>query len=162
MRALPVFLVALASVGCVSRSDSPPQTVSGAACVPFGGGSANQRWLSGDYKVVPVAAQHQANVLRGLKRGVLRDVSAREANAVSSAPLPTAMHYYLARIGYLGSASPGTVPAGISMSVDADTEGVAYVTTFRLGASSSMSEFAAVLTSPTALNRLVSTCGAAE
>jgi hypothetical protein len=163
MRALPIIVAALVNFGCSLRSDLPVKTASEMSCVPFGGAPANERWLTGNYKVMPVTAEHQAQMMRRLKHGAVKEVRESVAKAMTggTAP-PNVTHYYLVRIGYVGDASPGTVPVGVNMSADVDNEGVAYLTTFRLGSSLSTSEFAAVLVSPTPIKRVVSTCGAAE
>jgi hypothetical protein len=163
MRTLPLLVAALLNSACVSRSELPLQTASDLPCVPFGGASASQKWLTGDYQVVPILAEHQPQMMQRLKRGEVEDVDATVAKTLTgNVVLPKVAHYYLIRVGYIGEAPQGTVPSGVSMGADVDTDGAAYVTTFRLGSWPARSEFAAVLTSPTHLKRLVSTCGAAE
>jgi hypothetical protein len=125
--------------------------------------SENHTWLTGDYYVVPVASERQAQLLQRLKRGKVQEVDAAAAKLMTgNAPLPEVSHYYVVRVGYAGDALAGTIPPGLSMTADVDAQGVAYVSSFALSRSDKTTELAAILASPTPLLRVVSTCGAAE
>lgn len=163
MRTVPTLLAALLSAGCVSRSSAPVPTVPKGPCVSFGGVSDDHRWLTGNYKVMPVDAQYQATAISRVNRGELEEVDAAVAKAMTGrSALPLASHYYLVRVGYVGAAPVGTVNTGLSLSVDVDAEGVAYVSSFVLSHTLKRTEIAAVLSSSTRLKRVVSTCGSAE
>lgn len=163
MRTVPILIAALVSVGCASHPALPLQASPESPCVPFGGMSPRQKWLTGDYRVVPVATEHQAQVMEDVKRGAADEVNEVVAKTVTGNPnLPSTAHYYLVRVGYVGDAPSGTVPIGVSMSVDVDTEGVAYVSSFVLSHARGTSEIAAILASPTPIKRVQSSCGAAE
>jgi hypothetical protein len=85
---------------------------------------------------------------------------AKRATGISD--LPRSKNYYLARVGYLGWRGFAPFPDGISLGIDVDRQGVAYVTSFRLTREDGASEYAAVLISQTPLKGLVSICSAAE
>lgn len=163
MRALPLLAAAFMDGGCSLPRQLPIQTASLDGCVPFGGVSKNQRWLKGDYTVVPVAPYHQRGVMHRLIRGEVQAVNPVVANAMSAdANVPEAAHYYLARVGYVGDTAAGVIPAGMSFSVDVDTDGAAYVSSFVLSRSTKTSELGVILASPTPIKQVVSSCGAAE
>jgi hypothetical protein len=78
--------------------------------------------------------------------------------------LATGKHYYLARVGYLGSWTSdmkGRNPLDITLTLQVDADGVGYVTSRLLSRDNGVGEFAAVLISPTPLKRIVSSCDAA-
>ena len=121
----------------------------------------NHTWLSGDYAATPVVQNLQGKMRKLLHRSALAPIPRSLAQAAIASPrLPANKHYYLAKVGYFGQ--QGSVPAGLSLSVDVNSRGVAYVTSFRLTSDTRTSELVAVISSQTALKGLVSQCRAAE
>jgi hypothetical protein len=90
-------------------------------------------------------------------------VSASFAKSATAEKIATAKKYYLVRVGWYSPAPSGTLPpASVRTTVDVASSRTAYVTSFLLTRSEKTSEFAAILTSPVALRRVVRVCGAAE
>ncbi len=162
MLILPILFAALVSAGFTSRAPLLRQSTTGSPCPPFGGVNGSHKWIPGDHKVVPVSAKHQRAILQRLKRGAIEEVDDTVARAMAGNALPPAAHYYLARVGYIGDAAPGTFPTHVSIAADIDTEGVAYVISFVLSRSNGATEAAAVLTSPIPLKRMISSCEGAR
>lgn len=124
----------------------------------------DHQWLSGDYRALPVLKQNQQETLKRLKNNELQEIDASLARTVSGVgELPSSRHYYLARAGYVGGPNPkGGLPGGLSLSVDVDQGGTAYVTSYRLTREHNMSDLAVVIVSQTRLKDMKSFCGAAE
>jgi hypothetical protein len=163
MRTLPIAAVILLNASFASQSKVPQNVESEGSCAPWGTVSGKHEWLAGDYTVVPVDATHQKRFMRQVRRGALKEINQSVANAVTGIfALPKTAHYYLLRVRYVGDAPNGTVPDPVNMKADVDAKGIAYVTSFVLSHSSRTTEIAAVLASPTLINRVVATCGAAE
>lgn len=124
----------------------------------------DQQWLSGDHKVIPVVRELQSEMIRRLDDLSFIPIEVSLArSATGDTTLPRTRHYYLAKVGYIGGGrDPRGYPRGISFSVDVNSSGVAYVTSYRLTHEQGSSEIAVVLVSQSPLTAVVSLCGAAE
>lgn len=163
MRGVSIVVAALVAFGgpahgaalSVAKGAEPP-------CVGFFTKVPGPTLLSGHYEVVPVAPSFQTEMMQRVPRGGAQEIGAGQANSIiGMSILPEVSHYYLVRMGFVGDAADGTVPTAVSMKADANTDGVVYLTSFLLSHSNETFEIAAVVASPTPLNRVVSICGAA-
>jgi hypothetical protein len=134
-----------------------------AICTSSAAGEGHH-WLSGEHKIVPVVERLQAEMLKRLTVRQLRPITQSMAKAASEdSQLPISKHYYLAKVGFVGRSNSQPVnPRGVSLGVDVDSKGVAYVTSFTLTSERGVSELAVVLSSPTPLRRVVSQCDSAQ
>ena len=145
-------------MGLVLAAASPE-----AVCAPDTAGK-NRRWVRGEYAATPVLRARQTAAIRSFKGRLLIPVSVSFARAATgNRTLKAGRYYYLAQAAYHGSGiEPRNLPAGLSLALDVDHKGTAYVTSFRLTPEKGTSKIAAVLTSQTRLKSVVSLCSAAE
>lgn len=126
---------------------------------------ANLSALPGDYAASPVVPELQSDVMKRLTHHSLVPIEESFARiAAGNQNLAKRQHYYLARVGYLGAWTPdmkGRNPLAIYLTLQADADGVGYVTSRLLSRDNGVGEFAVVLASPTPLKRIVSSCDAA-
>ena len=100
-------------------------------------------------------------MIHRVKRGDVEPLDRATAQvATGKDDLPNVSYFYLVRVGYVGPAVPGAVES-VDFSVDVDTKGVAYVSSFVLSTSTETAEVAAILASATQLKRVISSCGSA-
>ncbi len=122
------------------------------------------QWLAGNFHAAPVAPPHQQEALDLLGGGSLKPISAAVArNLLGEEGFAEGEHQYLARGTYVGTrnASRG-VPAGISWSVDVDSQRIAHVMSFRLSRETDTVETAIVISSSVPLEGVVANAMAAE
>jgi hypothetical protein len=126
--------------------------------------SPKDQWLTGTFKVKPVVPELQAKMLEHMRGNSLEPIKLSFARSASGdVGLPSLGHYYLVAIAYVGDKrDEKAVPAGLSLSVDVDRKGVAYVTSYRLTSERGTSHLVAVLASEVPLKGVVSVCGAAQ
>ena len=132
------------------------------ACVPMGHEPKYEPML-GNYKITAVSDAQQKKMLRRLKGNRPTPLTHFAAAAATGDPNLRAKHYYLVRAGYVADEKlTGTVPRGLSLSVDVDRNGVAYITSYILSRQQGTAAVAVVLASDIPIKRVVSICGAAE
>lgn len=122
-----------------------------------------RQWLSGYHAVTPVLQPRQSEMLQRLGSRSIEEIDLSTARTIAvNRSVPPGKRYYLARAGYIGDGKRGEIPGGLSLSVDVDVQGIAYVASYRLTRARGTSELAVVLTSDASLRQVVSRCGAAE
>ncbi|HEY0778168.1 MAG TPA: hypothetical protein VGD56_09400 [Gemmatirosa sp.] len=149
-----MLLPALLLLATSARADCTPRAM-----------RHTSRWLHGTYVATPVVADRQGRAMARLGRRPFERVDLAAARAASGdSGIGPAKHYYLAKAAaYVGRwEGKLIIPPKLTMSVDVDARGTAYVTTFLLSAEREASTFAVVLVSDTPLRRVVPVCLAAE
>jgi hypothetical protein len=131
-------------------------------CVPMGT-EPKYEAVAGNYKVVPVREALQTRFLRRLKGRGLVALTQGDALVAAGDNSLVGRHFYLARAGYVAEPrATGVVPTGLQLSVDVDSKGVAYVTSYILSRQQGAAAIAVLVSSERPIKRVVAVCGAAE
>lgn len=121
--------------------------------------SPDTQWQQASREVVPVAQAMQGIALERLADSDILPIDEKSARLLSGRDLSKRRNYYVLKAGYWGpDNSSGTVPANLSMDVDIDAEGTAFVVSFRITSDAHPAEFAAVLATDAEVRTVVSRC----
>jgi hypothetical protein len=93
-----------------------------------------EHWVPGEYVAKPVVTELQDKMIERLNGRSFEQIDLLLAKSASGdADLSSPGYYYLAKAAYVaGKEKQTAIPSGISLSMDVNTEGVAYVTSYRL------------------------------
>ena len=125
-----------------------------------------REWLVTAYRVLPAAEAQQAELQQHLAVGVLAPADASlTALATSDSAARAAEFHYLTKVAYIGvPENQYSLPSGVVLGVDVDTDSIAHIGTFVLASAEERrtTEIAVVLAGDIPLKGVLSYCGGAQ
>lgn len=121
-------------------------------------------WLRGIYKVEPVGGPIPSRLGSISNDNKLRRITLKRAKSLTHDPslVPNA-YYYIAKVSFIGNEGyTNKIPEGVALTIDVDTNSIAYISSFRLTRQTATSQAPVLIISSVKLRGFRSVCGAAE